>query len=223
MITLVLADDDGRARAEAERALSGAGGITVSAAVPTSGLGGALRAGGPDLVLLDLCPERVPAFKAVLDTLPRRPPVCVFSHRDDEEYVDFALAAGARGYLLKDTGAARLAALVRLLADGWTVLGAPGRGPLVSRGPAARRASGVAPAMGRLTPREKDVLTLVALGLTNRAIALRLHIGHGTVKDHVAAVLHKLGVTGRVEAALLAERAGLLAGPGGDPSAGRWR
>jgi DNA-binding NarL/FixJ family response regulator len=66
-------------------------------------------------------------------------------------------------------------------------------------------------ALGRLTEREREVLVLVAEGLSNADIAARMHLSTGTVKDHVSAILTKLEVSGRVQAALLAQRAGLLA------------
>lgn len=210
MITVVLADDDANARHAYARALTAASDIELGAAVPTAGLPQALRAAPPDLVLLDVCPEDTPAVAAALDPLSPRPPVGVVSEHADEEYVAFALEAGARGYLLKQPDGGDVVPVARLLADGWTMLSAPAQEPLVAHYLAHRARRTSSSAVSRLTGRETDVLTLLAHGLTNQAIAHRLHIGHGTVKDHIAAILGKLDATGRVQAALLAERAGLL-------------
>jgi DNA-binding NarL/FixJ family response regulator len=132
---------------------------------------------------------------------------------DMDEYVATALRSGAAGFLLKDTDPEGLPFLVRTLADGGSVLSSKVTRTVVdgfldagSQEPAARR-------LDRLTDRERAVLVLIAEGLSNTDIAARMHLSTGTVKDHVSAILTKLEVGGRVQAALLAERAGLLKPP----------
>jgi DNA-binding NarL/FixJ family response regulator len=127
-----------------------------------------------------------------------------------DEYVAAALRSGAAGFLLKDTDPEQLPHLVRTLADGGVVLASRVTRTVVAgyldggpRQEAVHRVAG-------LTEREREVLVLLAEGLSNTGIGTRMNLSTGTVKDHVSAVLAKLAVGNRVQAALLAERAGLL-------------
>lgn len=166
----------------------------------------------PDVVLLDVRmppPDGIAVLRE-LRALPEPPYVVMLTTFDMDDYVRTAIELGASGYLLKDTDPEQLPHFVRAAAAGGVVL-APAP---ASRVRAAVRAGGADPAAAeiaaRLTPRELAALRLLADGRSNAEIAQRLHLSVGTVKDHVSAILAKLGVSGRVPAALVAERAGLL-------------
>lgn len=135
---------------------------------------------------------------------------------DMDEYVATALRSGAAGFLLKDTDPEELPFLVRTLADGGTVLSSKVTRTVVDGYLNAGPRETAAHSLARLTDRERDVLVLIAEGLSNADIGTRMHLSTGTVKDHVSAILGKLEVDGRVQAALLAERAGLLKEPRGE-------
>jgi DNA-binding NarL/FixJ family response regulator len=122
----------------------------------------------------------------------------------DDEQAASARAAGARGILQRDAGAARLVAAVRAVAAGLTVLDEPSAAALLR--PAAAPAGPIEP----LTPREQEVLQLLAEGLSNKQIASRLGISEHTAKFHVAKLLQKLGVESRSEAVFVGVRLGLL-------------
>lgn len=126
---------------------------------------------------------------------------------DDEQYVLAALQAGACGYLLKDTPADELARAVRLAADGIDQFDPAATRRLAA---AARRLGPDLPrdGDGELTRREVQVLQLIAAGSSNREIAGRLYLSEGTVKNHVSAILARLGLRDRTQAALYARERG---------------
>ncbi|MFJ2770908.1 response regulator [Streptomyces sp. NPDC087300] len=190
----------------------------------------------PDVVLLDLrMPDRDGlTVLADLRALPVPPAVALLTTFDADEHLDAALRGGALGFLLKDTPPAQLEYAVKELARGGSVL-APRLARTVVRHYAhsveTTDAGGVgdswgvagtgapdpgaftgrrAPASPDLTDRERDVLALVAEGLSNTEIGQRLFIGTTTVKDHVSALLVKFGVANRVQAAVHAHRLGLV-------------
>ena len=142
---------------------------------------------------------------------------------DLDEYVFEALRAGASGFLLKDAPAEELAAAIRVVAAGESLL-APGRDPAGDRRVRTPRRAAVARPRSRgstsLTPRELEVLGLLARGLSNLDIATRLFVSEGTTKTHVSNVLTKLGLRDRVQAVIFAyENAVVIARrPGEDPS-----
>jgi DNA-binding NarL/FixJ family response regulator len=145
--------------------------------------------------------------------------VLVLTTFDLDEYVYEALRAGASGFLLKDVARDELVHAVRVVAQGDALIA-----PNVTRRLIAEfarlGAPSVAPgpALDSLTARERDVLELIARGLTNAEIAERLIVGEATVKSHVAHVLQKLAVRDRTQAVIAAYEAGLVrpgaAGPG---------
>ena len=162
----------------------------------------------PDVVLMDVRMPEVDGI-AALETLRRRAPGCrvvMLTTFDDEEYVVPALRAGAAGYLLKDLPARELAGAVRMAHAG-----------VAQFDPAAtaRVAAALSPstvdeeARLPLTARETDVLRLIARGATNREIAADLHLGEGTVKNHISRILTRLGLRDRTQAALYAREHGL--------------
>ena len=192
--------------------------MTSSARRPTAreavDLGRALR---PDVVLMDVRMPRWTASRRPGGSAPRRPTprVLVLTTFDLDEYVYEALRAGASGFLLKDAPPERAGRAVRVVAAGDALLAPAVTRRLIDR---VRRAGPTAPAgAGRLdglTPRERDVLLLVARGLTNAEIAGELVVSEPTVKTHVAHVLMKLDLRDRIQAVVLAYESGLVR-PGG--------
>ncbi|MCT9077342.1 response regulator [Streptomyces fulvoviolaceus] len=163
---------------------------------------------GPDVVLMDVRMPQADGVEAVA-VLRERAPECrvvMLTTFDDEEYVVQALRAGAHGYLLKDLPAEELAHAVRLAHAGVTQLDSSVARHLTASLRPARPAV-EAPA---LSPRETDILRLVARGHTNREIAARLYLSEGTVKNHVSRILQRLALRDRTQAALRARDLGLL-------------
>lgn len=173
----------------------------------------------PDVVLLAL---RMPGRDGIDTLIALREhglevPVLVLTTFDDDELVFRALRAGARGYLLKDVTLEQLAGAVRTLAAGGT-LGQPAitdqlLHAIQGFGNASEDDGSVSP--DPLTPRELEILRLVASGYANREIAAALHLAEGTVKNHVSNVLAKLGVRDRTRAVMRALHLGLLGGAHG--------
>jgi len=160
------------------------------------------RQHAPDVLLLDL---KLPELDGlgVLSQLRAQPAstrVLVLTSAAGPAAPRLALQAGAAGFLYKDVDPDALVRAIRSVHDGHTVL-APEAAGLVTARPA-----GEARGIGALTGRERDVLELLAAGQSNREVARTLHISEKTVKTHVSAVLAKLGVADRTQAALLAVR-----------------
>ncbi|MGW2563493.1 response regulator [Streptomyces sp. NPDC001514] len=212
MIRVMVVDDEALIRTGFQRILDAADDIEVVAAVPGGQAVPAARETRPDLVLLDIRMPDVDGLTVLagLLRLPDPPVVAMLTTFDMDEYVAAALRSGAAGFLLKDTDPEELPFLVRALADGGTVLSSKVTRTVVDGYLEAGPQEPAARSLCRLTDRERAVLVLVAEGLSNADIAARMHLSTGTVKDHVSAILTKLEVSGRVQAALLAERAGLL-------------
>jgi DNA-binding NarL/FixJ family response regulator len=161
-----------------------------------------------DVVLMDVRMPEVDGI-AALELLRRRAPGCrvvMLTTFDDEEYVVPALRAGAAGYLLKDLPARELAGAVRMAHAGVAQFDPAA----TARVAAALSASTVDDsAQLPLTARETDVLRLIAHGATNREIATGLHLGEGTVKNHISRILTRLGLRDRTQAAIYAREHGL--------------
>ncbi|MEU6860383.1 response regulator transcription factor [Glycomyces sp. NPDC046736] len=215
MIRVCLVDDQHLVRHGIRRLLDLNGGIEVVAEADDGQAAvEAIVEHEPDVVLLDL---RMPRHDGIwaLQTLRDREidvPVLVLTTFDDDELVLAALRAGARGYLLKDVTLHELVDAVETLAGGGTLM----RPAITDRLLRALR-EGEAPApehpdlpVSPLTDRERDVLRLLAAGLSNREIAESLVLAEGTVKNHVSNVLMKLGTRDRTRAVLRALHHGLL-------------
>ncbi|MGW1983659.1 response regulator [Streptomyces collinus] len=218
MIRVLVVDDEALVRTGFTHILATAEDIEVVAAVDGGQAVRSVRESRPDVVLLDIRMPDVDGLTvlAELRRMTDPPVVAMLTTFDADEYVAAALRSGAAGFLLKDTDPEQLPYLVRALAEGGTVLSSKVTRTVVDgyldkgeREPAARLTA-------RLTEREREVLVLMADGLANADIGERMHLSAGTVKGHVSAVFGKLEVSSRVQAALVAERAGLL-GPERNP------
>lgn len=213
MIRVLVVDDEALIRMGFTHILNTVDDIDVVAAVPGGQAVRIVREMRPDVVLLDIRMPDVDGLTILvgLRRMPDPPVVAMLTTFDTDEYVATALRSGAAGFLLKDTDPEHLPYLVRALAEGGTVLSSKVTRTVVdgfldngAREPSAVRLT------ARLTERERAVLVLVAEGLANTDIGARMHLSTGTVKGHVSAVFGKLQVSSRVQAALIAERAGLL-------------
>ncbi|GGX63313.1 DNA-binding response regulator [Streptomyces fructofermentans] len=166
----------------------------------------------PDVALMDV---RMPVLDGVeaAAVLRDRVPGCrvvMLTTFDDEEYVVQALRAGASGYLLKDLPADELAHAIRLAHSGVTQLDSSVAGRLAAALPPPLPAPTPGSGSPALSPREIDILRLVARGRTNREIAGELYLSEGTVKNHVSRILGRLRLRDRTQAALRARDLGLL-------------
>jgi DNA-binding NarL/FixJ family response regulator len=166
----------------------------------------------PDVVLMDLRMPNVDGIEAtrrITDKGERSPRVLVLTTFDLDEYVYEALRAGASGFLLKDAPQEQLVAGIRIVAGGASLFA-----PAVTRRLIQRFASAAPreppPALAELTPRELEVLRLVARGLSNAEIAAELVLSEHTAKTHVAHILDKLDLRDRVQAVVLAYESGVV-------------
>lgn len=178
-----------------------------------------IAAHDPDVVLLDLrMPRRdgLSLLEELSGSDAPMPPVLVLTTFNDDDLVLRALRAGARGYMLKDVTLDQLVAAIHRLAAGGTLIQPAITAGLLERlGSSTGSASTGGVSLGgaqALTPREQDVLGLVAAGFPNREVAEALHLSEGTVKNHVSNILLKLGVRDRTQAVLTAIEAGLVPG-----------
>ncbi|MEU4625930.1 response regulator transcription factor [Actinoplanes sp. NPDC023801] len=216
MIRVVVADDEPMVCAHLRTILGSADDVrVVDEALDGAAAVEAVIRHRPDVVLLDLRMPGVDGLTALgrIARLAHRPAVVVLTTFDADEYVLRALRAGAAGFLLKSTRPEDLIGLVRVAADGHTVLSPQATQRLVSA--ASREEAGRDRArrlLGELTPREVEVLTCLGEGLSNAGIGSRLSLTEATVKGHVSRLLVKLDCANRTQAGLLAREAGLAAG-----------
>jgi DNA-binding NarL/FixJ family response regulator len=173
----------------------------------------------PDVILMDIRMPRVDGIEAIArlarEQLEPPPRVLVLTTFDLDEYVFGALRAGAAGFLLKDAPREQLIQAIRVVHAGEALLS-----PSVTRRLVedyARRGAPVPPpdvVLRDLTPREREVLVLVARGLSNGEVAERLIVSEATVKSHVGSILLKLGLRDRVQAVVLAYESGIVVAGG---------
>ncbi|ROP33768.1 response regulator [Couchioplanes caeruleus] len=216
-VRVLVADDEALVRAGLRMVLSHAGDVEVVGEAGDGAEALELAVGlAADVVLMDVRMPGMDGLTAAEQLAVRAPAIRVvmLTTFGEDEYVARALATGAAGFVLKDTGPQDLIHAVRAAANGHAILS-----PRVVRGlvdryvtAGAGRAAEARRVVGLLTTRERDVLEMIGLGLSNAEAAERLYLGEGTVKTHVRHILIKLGCANRVQAALVARDAGLLPG-----------
>lgn len=160
----------------------------------------------PDVLLLDLRMPKVGGLEALrrLRAARQTMPVVMLTTSDDEQDLLAALQTGAQGYLLKDMEPDELIRALEDIVAGRTVIAKELTGVLVKAVKSDAATVETKPGFSGLTPRERQILCQLAEGRSNKAIARELGISDGTVKLHVKAILRKLGVHSRVEAAVIA-------------------
>ncbi|MGI8802903.1 MAG: response regulator [Solirubrobacteraceae bacterium] len=210
-LRVVIADDQPMMRAGFRAVLEATGDIVVVAEAANGEE--AVRAAAehaPDVVLMDI---RMPVMDGIEATRRlSRQRVLILTTFGLDEYIIDALRAGASGFLLKDAPTAEVVAAVRAVAAGDAVLSATVTRQLLDqvgrRLPAA--VSRVPAGLAALTEREREVLRLIAAGLSNAEIAAALVVSEATVKTHVSHLLGKLGLRDRVQAVIYAYETGLI-------------
>ncbi|NMO50124.1 response regulator transcription factor [Actinoplanes sp. TBRC 11911] len=209
-LRVVIADDQALVRAGFRMILTADGIDVVGEAENGAEAVEAVRRTRPDVVLMDI---RMPAMDGIEAT--RRvlagtdpPRVIMLTTFDLDTYVYAALGLGASGFLLKDVTPEYLVAAVHIVRDGDALLA-----PSITRRLVERFTTPESPLhrdLSALTPREREVLTLVAQGLSNVEVAGRLFLSEATVKTHVARILAKLGLRDRVQAVVVAYETRLI-------------
>jgi DNA-binding NarL/FixJ family response regulator len=176
---------------------------------------GEVRSRRPDVVLMDVRMPDLDGISATREVLSARPEtrVVILTTFENDEYIFGALSAGASGFLLKRTRPEELIAAVHTIAAGDALLSPSITRRVIDRAGAQTGTGDAAAELEALTPREREVLALVAQGLSNSEIASTLVIEESTVKTHVKHVLGKLALRDRVQAVIFAYESG-LARPG---------
>ncbi|HTU15215.1 MAG TPA: response regulator transcription factor [Solirubrobacterales bacterium] len=210
-IKVAIVDDEALVRTGFTHILNASADIEVVAATDGEHAVATIAESGPDVVLLDIQMPKKNGLEVLLELVAKHehPVIAMLTTFDTDEYIATALKSGASGFLVKDTDPVQLPQLVRTLSGGGIVFS-----PIVSRKVISGflgREVGTDPAvLDLLTDRERTVLVRLAEGETNSEIGESLYLSVGTVKTHVSSILAKLGIKTRVEAALVAERTGLL-------------
>ena len=162
----------------------------------------------PDVVLMDIrmpVMDGVKAIQLICQQFPETK-ILILTTFNDTRYVAEALRFGAKGYLLKDTPAEELAKAIRSIHQGYTQFGPGIVEKMIAQvsKPESNRHIEVPPGLKELTPREREVLRMIAAGASNREIASILFLSEGTVRNHISHVLTRLNVRDRTQAAIVA-------------------
>ena len=215
-VRVLIADDQALVRAGFRMILESQADIEVIGEAADGG--GALdlaRDLQPDVILMDIrMPglDGIAATRALTESQVSRAKVIILTTYELDEYLFDALQAGASGFLLKDVVPEELIRGVRVVADGGALLAPSVTQTLIAAfAGQSRRAQPDAVSLRCLTPREREILTLIGTGLTNTQIAAGLFISENTVKTHVSRVFDKLSVHERVQAVIIAYDTGLVA------------
>jgi DNA-binding NarL/FixJ family response regulator len=215
----VIADDQSLVRTGFGMILAADGIEVVAEAVDGTEAVAAVRRTRPDVVLMDIRMPRMDGLEATRQIIADGPGdtrVIILTTYDLDHYVYGALNAGASGFLLKDVTPEYLVAAVRLVRSGDALLAPAITRRLIERfAPRDATKATSHRDLSELTPRELEVLRLLATGLSNAELAARLTLSAATVKTHVARILSKLGLRDRVQAVVLAYETGLIS-PGGE-------
>ena len=215
-IRVLVADDQALVRAGFVALLDAQDGITVVAEADTGTAAlAAARELRPDVVLMDIrMPEMdgLAATRAIAaDPALAEVRVVVLTTFELDEYVFEAMRTGASGFLVKHTEPAELVRAVRVVADGEALLSPSVTRRLVSEFAArTKQSAGPSPALAELTSREREVMALVAEGLTNAEIGARLFMSPATARTHVSRILTKLGARDRTQLVVMAYESGLV-------------
>jgi DNA-binding NarL/FixJ family response regulator len=212
-LRVVIADDQALVRAGFRMILTADGMDVVAEAQDGAEAVEAVRRTGPDVVLLDVRMPNMDGIEAARRILDAADPprVIMLTTFDLDNYVYAALGLGASGFLLKDVTPEYLVVAIRTVRDGEALLAPSITRRLVERfARPGTRESPLHRDLAALTPREREVLTLVAQGLSNVEIAGRLFLSEATVKTHVARILAKLGLRDRVQAVVVAYETRLI-------------
>lgn len=222
VVAVLIADDQALVRAGFRSILDAQPGLRVVGEA-ANGLEAIdlVRRHRPNVVLMDIEMPGVNGLEATRRIVAEAPPehpvaVLMLTTFDLDAYVYDALRAGASGFLLKDVLPEELIAAVRVVAGGDALIAPAITRRLIERFVATAPPTGLAPGLENLTPREREVLELIARGRSNGEIADDLVLSEATVKTHVKRVLAKLGVRDRVQAVVLAYESGVVT-PGDDP------
>ncbi|QUH01213.1 response regulator transcription factor [Saccharopolyspora erythraea] len=214
MTRILLAEDEQIVRAGLRKILESAGDITV---IAEAGDGAeavtGVRRHAPDVVVMDIQMPRLDGLAATrqITSLPAPPKILILTMFDFDANVYSAIEAGASGFLLKDARPEELINAIRVIAEGDAMLSPSVTRRLLSHFADRNSSRGTTAVHGldELTPRERQILSLVGGGLSNASIAKTLGATESTVKGHVSRLLMKLDCENRVQLALIAHNAGI--------------
>jgi DNA-binding NarL/FixJ family response regulator len=212
VLRLLIADDQALVRAGFRKLLESEDGFeVVGEAADGAEAISAVRELTPDVVLMDIRMPRVDGIEATkrITTSGVRTAVLILTTYDLDEYVFDALRAGASGFLLKDAPPDELVAGIRLVSRGEALLAPSVTRRLIAEFTSRPRQAS-APDVPALSPRESEVLRLVARGMSNGEIAAELYLGEATVKTHIGSLLTKLNCRDRVQLVVVAYESGVV-------------
>lgn len=168
----------------------------------------------PDVMLMDIRMAVLDGIEAIQQIAARPDLACVhvviLTTFELDEYVFEGLRAGAAGFLVKDTAAAELIRAVRVVADGASLLSPTVTRRLITEFASRTRGARTVPGVNELTPREREVVALIAQGLSNEEISRKIYISPATAKTHAARAMTKLDARDRAQLVVLAYQAGLV-------------